>query len=338
MTRKGWVLFVSMGVIWGLPYLFIKISMRQLTAPMLVEMRTGGAALVLVPIALSRGELRPVLSRIKYVIAFALAEMAVPWLALFNAERRLSSSLTGLLVAAVPLAGALLAAVTGRADRLDGPRLAGVGLGMAGVAVLVGFDVGKSDAVAALSMAVVVAGYAVGPFVLGHYLADLPKIGVVAASLAISAIIYAPISAFYLPTRPLTGSVIASVATLTVVCTALAFVLFFSLISEVGPVRATVITYVNPAVAVLLGVSVLGESFTASTGVGFLLIVAGCLLATSRSSRLRPAPGEAATTLGAPIRHDTVEGRPAELAGRGEDELAPGATPGSEVAGRRESG
>jgi drug/metabolite transporter (DMT)-like permease len=292
MSRKGWLLFVAMGVIWGLPYLLIKIAVREVAPPMLVEMRTGGACLILVPVALLRGELAPVLHRWKQLLAFSVTEISIPWLFLFNAERRLSSSLSGLLVAAVPLLGAVLGRVTG-ADRLNRRRLAGVGVGLGGVGALVGFDVGRSDVLAALSIGVVACGYALGPWILSRYLSDLPALGVMAAGLLVCAVIYGPIAAANVPTRSLSTSVVLSVAGLTVICTAVAFVLFFALIAEVGPVRSTVITYVNPAVAVLLGVTVLHESFGYGTVIGFVLIVAGCLLATGRERRLEPMPAEA---------------------------------------------
>jgi drug/metabolite transporter (DMT)-like permease len=287
MSRKGWFLFVVMGVIWGLPYLLIKISVREVAAPMLVEMRTGGACLILVPLALGRGVLVPVLRRWRPLLAFTLCEIAVPWLFLFSAERRLSSSLSGLLVAAVPLIGGLLGWVTG-ADRLDRRRVVGVLVGLGGVAALVGFDVGRSSLLAALSIGVVAIGYALGPLILTRYLSDLPGLGVIAAGLLIAAVLYAPFAAFNVPTRSLSASVITSIVGLTVVCTAAAFLLFFELIAEVGPVRSTVITYVNPAVAVFLGVAVLNEKFGLGTAVGFVLIVAGCVLATSRNAKARP--------------------------------------------------
>ncbi len=297
MSRRGWVLFALMGVVWGIPYLLIKISVREISAPMLVEMRTGGAALVLLPIAIARGQLRPVLRRLPAVAAFATVEICLPWLFLFNAERRLSSSLAGLLVAAVPLLGALLGRLSG-ADRLDRRRLFGVFLGLVGVGALVGFDVGSSDAWAAASMIVVVIGYAFGPWIASHYLAELPGLGVTTAALALCAILYAPVAATELPRRSLSASVALSVVGLALICTALAFVAFFALIAEVGPVRATVITYVNPAVAVILGVAVLNEPFGPGTVVGFVLIVAGCYLSAGRSDR---ASAEPEMAVGAPL-------------------------------------
>jgi drug/metabolite transporter (DMT)-like permease len=159
---------------------------------------------------------------------------------------------------------------------------------VAGVGALVGFDVGSSDLLAAGSVVFVVIGYALGPWVLSRYLSDLAGPTVITTSLALCAIAYAPVAVWERPEHALSGSVIASMVCLTVVCTAVAFVCFFALVAEVGPMRSTVVTYVNPAVAVLLGVTVLGEPFGAATAVGFVLVLAGSVLATRRA---RPAGG-----------------------------------------------
>lgn len=279
MSRRGWLLFLALGVIWGLPYLLIRIAVREVSPALLVLIRTGGSALVLVPLAQWRGELQPVVRHWRPLVLYTLVEIGVPWFLLFRAERRLSSSLAGLLIAMVPLIAALVAWVTG-SDRIDRTRLAGLLVGVAGVGVLVGFDVGRSDVVAALSIGVVATGYAFGPWLLSRYLTGLPGIGVMAASLAVCAAGYLPFAILNLPTRALSVSVAGSVVALTVVCTALAFPVFFALVGEVGAMRTTVITYVNPAVAVVLGVAVLDEHFGVTTGVGFLLILAGSFLAT----------------------------------------------------------
>lgn len=279
MSRRGWLLFLLMGVIWGLPYLFIRIAVREIDPSLLVFIRTAGGALLLAPFVVRRDALRPLQRHWKPLALYTCAELAVPWLLLFNAERHLSSSLAGLLVASVPIVGAVLARLTGT-DRLDRGRIAGLAVGILGVAALVGFDVRGSSVWAALSLAAVAVGYALGPWILARHLAAVPTFLVVAGSLALCAVLYTPSVAFTLPTRSLSVSVIGSMVTLTVVCTAIAFVFFFALIAEVGPLRATVITYINPAVAVVLGVGVLGEHFGTGTGIGFVLILAGSYLAT----------------------------------------------------------
>lgn len=293
MTRRGWAYFVAVGVIWGLPYLLIRVSVREISPPLLVFIRTGGASLVLVPLAAARGALVPALRRWRAVLAYTLAELAVPWVFLFNAERRLPSSLSGLLVAAVPLVAAVLAWLTG-SDRIDVRRTAGLVVGLAGVGVLVGFSVAGSQLVSVLSIGVVVIGYALGPWIVDHRLRGVPPIGVIAWSVLLCAIGYAPAALLELPSRPLSASVLESAVGLTVVCTIVAFLLFFALISEVGAMRATLVTYVNPAVAVVLGVVALGEPFGAATAVGFVLILGGCYLASRPPRRTGGAAAEPA--------------------------------------------
>ncbi len=289
MSRRGWVYFVAVGVVWGLPYLLIKISVRELSPPLLVFIRTGGASLVLVPLAAARGDLVAAIRHWRAIVLFTLVELAVPWLFLFNAERKLPSSLSGLLVAAVPLVAAVLAWLT-RSEHLDLRRLTGLAVGIVGVGVLVGFSVAGSQLLAVLSLGVVVVGYALGPWVVDNLLRDVPPIGVIAWATLLCAIVYAPAAFLELPTRALSASVVESAATLTVVCTIVAFLLFFALIGEVGAMRATLVTYVNPAVAVALGVLALDEPFGAATAVGFVLVLGGCYLASRPSRRAVSAP------------------------------------------------
>jgi drug/metabolite transporter (DMT)-like permease len=201
------------------------------------------------------------------------------------AEQKLPSSLTGLLVAAVPLVGTLLAFARGATHELGVARIAGLVVGLLGVGALVGLDVHGAQLGATLAVGVVAIGYAVGPIILARHLGNLPPVGVVAASLTLVTIAYAPFALTSLPDHWPRHEVTESVLVLGVVCTAAAFLIFFALIAEVGPVLATVITYVNPAVAVLLGALFLHEHISASTLVGFALILAGSFLAT-RPSRL----------------------------------------------------
>jgi drug/metabolite transporter (DMT)-like permease len=279
-----------MGLIWGVPYLFIKVAVDSLTPASLVFLRTTVAAVLLVPVAAVRGDLRPLLRHWRPLVAYTAAELAVPWFLLAHAETRLSSSLTGLLLAVVPLVGALLGWVT-RTDRLDWRRCLGLFIGLAGVGALVGLDLGRGDIVALLEVLVCAVGYAVGPYILARHLPGLPAMGVVAASLVLTAVVYAVPGTIQLPHAWPPADAVVSVLMLAVVCTAVAFLLFFRLIDEVGPVRATVITYVNPAVAVALGVVFLREPLTVGIAVGFALVLAGSALATRKS------PPEAETTV-----------------------------------------
>jgi drug/metabolite transporter (DMT)-like permease len=288
MSRRGWLLFMAMGVIWGIPYLLIKVAVADLHPTALVLFRTAVGALLLVPWAASRGALRPLLPHWRAILIYTAIEVALPWFFLADAERRLSSSLTGLLLGAVPSVGALLVWLSRSGDRIDSRRVMGLAVGFLGVAAMVGLDVSYRDLSAVGEVLLVAIGYALGPMIIARKLNDLAPLGVVAASLALTGLAYLPFGLTHLPVALPPVPVLLSVAILGVVCTALGFMLFFALIGEVGPARATVITYVNPAVALLLGVLILGEPLTFGASAGFVLIVLGSYLATRQS--LEPVP------------------------------------------------
>jgi drug/metabolite transporter (DMT)-like permease len=275
-----------MSVVWGLPYMLIKVAVRDLSPAMVVEGRTAIAALVLLPFAIRQGQLRPLAHSWRPLLAYTVAELAIPWYLLSDAERRLPSSLSGLLIATVPLIALLLALLAKQGNRFDRRGLLGVAIGLIGVGALLGLDIGPGDLAPAAEVGLVAVGYATGPLLAARYLGGLSSLALSAVSLLLVAVAYLPIAAWDHPTRVPPDPVIASVVVLGLVCTALAFVAFFELIKEIGPTRATVITYVNPAVAVTLGVVWLGEPFTAGTGLGFVLILVGSWLATAPRGRL----------------------------------------------------
>ena len=283
-----------MAIIWGIPYLFIKIAVGELTPVTLVFFRTLVGALILLPVALATGGIAPLLRHWRWVLAYTVVEVSLPWFLLADAERRLSSSLTGLMIAAVPLIGALITWLTRGEDRLDMRRVGGLVVGFAGVATLVGLNVSYRDLGAVAEVGLVALGYATGPIIVSRRLPRLPSMGVVAASLVLTAVGYAPLALVQLPNRLPSTQVLLAVAVLAVLCTAVAFLLFFALIAEVGPVRATVITYFNPAVALVLGVLLLHEPFTLGAVIGFALILTGSLMATRRASA--PAAADAAVS------------------------------------------
>jgi drug/metabolite transporter (DMT)-like permease len=297
MSRRGWLLFAAMCVIWGVPYLMIRVAVRDVSPGTLVFARTALGALLLLPIAIRRGALRPVLRKWRPLLAYSAIEVAGPWLMLGHAETKLSSSLTGLLIAATPLVGVGLARLQRSEDRVDAGRALGLLLGIGGVVALLGLDVGEVHALPLIEVAITVLCYATGPVLISRYLSDVPVMGVVVLSLAICALGYAPVAALN-PPHHLPANVVWSVIGLATICTSLAFVLFFALITEIGPARATVITYVNPAVAVLLGVTLLDERFTVGMALGFPLILAGSVLA-ARKRRTRE-PVSAPTPLAEP--------------------------------------
>jgi drug/metabolite transporter (DMT)-like permease len=286
-----------MSVIWGIPYLLIKVTLKGLGPIDLVFVRFLLGAVLLVPIALTRVQVRPILRRWGWIVAYTIIEMGVPWVLLSDAELRISSSLSGLLVSAVPLIGVVIGVLTRSGEHHGWRRILGLCVGLVGVGVLVGFDVSSSTFGAIGEVLIVAICYATGPYIINRKLSDLPALGVIAGSLLLAAVAYAPAAIVQLPHAWPSGEVIAAVLALGVVCTSIAFLVFFALIAEVGPVRATVITYVNPAVAVTLGVLLLHEPLTAGIAVGFVLILAGSVLAVGAApQRSEPARTEPART------------------------------------------
>ena len=288
VSRRGWALFIAMCLIWGTPYLLIKVAVSDISPVTVVFLRTVIGALILVPIALARGNFGPALRYWRWIVLYTAVEIAVPWFLVSDAELRLSSSLAALLIAATPFVGVVLGRLTGSHDRFDARRLFGLVVGFVGVAVLVGLNVSVRDLGAAGEIGLVAICYAVGPLIISRKLAEAPPIGVVAMSVLLPAIVYAPLGLSHLPAVIPPPQVLLAIGLLGVVCTAVAFLLFFALIAEVGPVRATIITYVNPAVALALGVALLGEPLTIGAVAGFALILAGLFLATRRQRTARP--------------------------------------------------
>ena len=288
MSTRGWTLFAAVSVIWGMPYLFIKIAVDEISPSLVAWSRLALAAAVLLPVAWRLGALRGLRERWRILTVFAAVEMAVPWPLLGFGEVHISSSLAAILVATVPLFVALLATRFDHAERPTVTRLVGMLIGLAGVVALVGIDIGgKGDELlGALAILLVAFLYAIGPMIVKRRLSDVDPLGPVAASLGIAALLVTPFALVSLPDSTPSADTFASIAVLGLLCSALAFLLFFRLIAEIGPGRATVITYINPVVALALGVVVLDESITTGVVVGLLLILAGSWLSTD--GRLPP--------------------------------------------------
>jgi drug/metabolite transporter (DMT)-like permease len=281
VSARGWALFAAVSVVWGMPYLFIKIGVDNgLTPGFVAWSRVALAAVVLLPVAIRTGALRGL--PLRWLIAFAIVEICIPFPLIGFGETRISSSLAAILIAALPLVVSFLALRFDHAERPSAMRLAGMLIGLAGVAALVGIDIGWRGAELVGAGAVLLAtfGYACGPLIIKNQLAHADPLGPVTAAMAIASIILLPFGIGDFPTSAPPTEALVSIAVLGLVCSALAFLLFFRLITEVGPSRATVITYVNPVVALALGVAVLGESVTAGAVAGLLLILAGSWLST----------------------------------------------------------
>lgn len=289
MSRRGMLLFGALAVIWGMPYLLIKISVAEVDPVALVFVRTVIAASVLLPFALRRRALRVAVQRWPIVLVYAAVEIAAPWLLLSDAQQYVSSSLSGLVIAAVPLMGATLAWLLDK-ERLDRWRLLGLLVGLAGVGSLLGLDLAAGvDLRAVVELLVTALCWAVGPVIISRYLNGVAAVGVNTVALGVTAVAILPFALPQLPRELPSPTVIVSVLLLALVCTGLGFLALFALIGEVGAARATVFTYVNPAVALLLGVTVLDEPLTTGILVGFPLVLLGSVLA-ARQARATPTP------------------------------------------------
>ncbi|HEY6801777.1 MAG TPA: DMT family transporter, partial [Agromyces sp.] len=251
---RAWVLFAIMALVWGIPYLFIKVAVDSYSPAAVVAGRTLIGAVILLPFALRQKALRPAMSKIGWVLAFGAIEMAGPFLLLGHAEQTLPSGLTGLLVATVPLFAAVIALGGGDRSVLRPLRAVGLFVGFIGVAVVVmgpGLAVDGGGGLIAIGEVLLVALlYAIAPFIIARKLHDVPSLGTITLSLFAVGIFYLPIGLLTQHEVPTLDSTMALVA-LGVVCTAVAFIVFFALIARVGPVRAPLFTYVNPVVAII---------------------------------------------------------------------------------------
>lgn len=290
ISRRGWILFAVMAIVWGITYLFIKETVHSYSPPAVVSGRTLLGALVLLPFAIRSGALKAAWKYWPWVLAFGLIEMAGPFLLLSHAEKTLPSGLTGLLVATVPLFAALIALLRGDRSVLSPLRLGGLLLGFAGVIVVVAgpglFPQGAASFLGIGEILLTALLYAIAPFIIAYKLADVPSIGTITLALLGIGLGYLPAALLTQHDVPTVRSTV-SLLLLGIVCTAVAFIAFFALIREVGPVRAPLFTYVNPVVAIVLGTLLLGEPVTAGLLIGFPLILIGCWFAAT-GGRMRP--------------------------------------------------
>ena len=299
--RVRWA-FVAVSIIWGLPYFFIKVALRDVDPLLICWSRVTLAALILLPIAARRGGLPQLRGHLGAVVAFAVVEFAIPYWLIPLAERWISSSVTGILLAAVPLATALLARFVGVHERLSVRRGLGLAVGFIGVIVLLGLvSISGAYGWAAVGcMLLATAGYALGALVVQRYLSGIDPVAPLGASLAVAGLLLTIPAALTLPSHLPSVWTFGALTVLGVLCTAIAMLLMFYLIREAGAMRASVVTYVNPAVASLVGVSVLGESLGLSDLLGLGLILAGSWLAThgpSPRSATMNNRGKASSTL-----------------------------------------
>lgn len=289
MSARAWMIFAAVSTLWGVPYLLIKIAVDGGVTPGLLAWgRVALGAVVLLGLARRSGSLRGLRGRWRWLAAYAVLEVSIPFPLIATGERDISSSLAAIIIATVPIIVALLALRFDHAERASGTRLVGLFMGLLGVIVLVGIDASGNlnTLLGAGAVLIAAVGYAAGPMIYKRHLADLDPRAGMGAALAIAALVLAPVAALDLPVRTPSAGAVGAVVVLGLVCTALAFALMAVLLAEIGPSRALVITYINPVIAVVLGVTLLGEQPGAGAVAGLLLILAGSWLSTD--GRLPP--------------------------------------------------
>ena len=282
MSWRAWGAFAALGVIWGLPYFFIKLSVQEVSPVVVAFGRVALGTLVLLPIAWRRGALKSLGQHKAAICAFALAEFAIPFSLISIGERWISSSVTGMLIAMVPLSIALIQRFFGVHERLGPWRILGLGLGFIGVASLLGFGTisGPLGWAGVACMLISTLGYAIGPLIIQRHLQGLDPYGPLAVSLLVATLVLLIPAALSLPAHMPSTTALGSIVVLGVVCTSVAMLLMFYLVNHAGASRAAVITYINPAVAALLGVFLLHEHLGVGGILAFMLILFGSWLAT----------------------------------------------------------
>jgi drug/metabolite transporter (DMT)-like permease len=287
VSWRAWLAFCALSVIWGVPYYFIRIAVQDVPPLVIAWGRITLAALILLPIALRRDALSALRSRLGAVSALAVAEFVIPFSAICIGERRIGSAVAGILIAGVPLTMALVSRVLGVHESLGPRRLLGLVIGLLGVVALVGFGPvsGMQAWIGVACMVLATVGYAVGPLIIQRHLADLPSTGPVAASLVIASLVLLAPAMLTFPHRVPSAVSLISIGVLGVLCTAIGMLLMFSLVADAGAARASIITYINPVVATLLGAGLLHERLGTGGLLAFAVILLGSWLATwSRGS------------------------------------------------------
>jgi len=293
MSRKALLLFLATGVAWGLPYFFIKIALEDFSSYSIIFIRVLIGAAIMVPLALSSGALKIALKHWKWVLFFAVMEMVIPWWLITEAGRHITSGLTALLIATVPIFGVVVASLLGDKSIRNPKTLIGMVIGFAGVVALVGIDSfqGVVDPIWVGAVILGSIGYAIAPAVIAYKIGFVPTTGVISLSMVFVGIAYLIPAMTQLPQEivnvPSLDSWLALIG-LGAVCSALAFVLFFALIKEIGAARATLIVYINTLVALLLGVLFLSEPITPGLLIGLPLVLIGSWLAGQKYEAKQP--------------------------------------------------
>jgi drug/metabolite transporter (DMT)-like permease len=287
LSKRGWSQFAIIGFIWGVPYLFLKIAVEEISPSVVVLGRVAIGAAILLPIAIKRKVLFIPRKYWPFVLLYTVTELIGPWYFITAAEQKITSGLAGLLVATVPIWAAILASIFGDKTVWHAGRLFGLIIGFIGVVAVVGIESlsGRQDIVAIGMVILAAMGYAYAINMITRRIPEVPGLGLNTWAMIITSVVFLPFAMHSWPTETPSAEAIGSVVVLGVLCTAVAFILFFRLIAEVGPPRASLVTYLNTAVAVLLGVLILNEPFTLGIAVGLPLVLVGSYFASRKSNR-----------------------------------------------------
>ena len=287
MSRRGWFLFILVGFLWGVPYLFIKIAVdpdNGFSPAAVVCLRTAIGAAILIPLAIRQGQLRAAIRGIKYVAPYALLEMIGPWILIGTAEQKISSGLAGLLIASVPIWATIFASMRGDKTVWHHTRLLGIVVGFIGLISVVGFEsiAGGSDPLSIAMVLVAAIGYSYAVMMVQGALPHVSGIAINAVAMAITALFYLPLTIIQWPTHEISSSAINAIIGLGVLSTGAAFVAFFALAAIIGVARGSLVTYLNTAFAVVLGVIILDEPFTTGMAIGLPLVLIGSYFASRK--------------------------------------------------------
>ena len=288
MTRRNWILFSIVGILWGTPYLLIRVAVRDFSPATVVFIRVAIGAMILIPIAIKQKTFMSAVRGLKYIFPYAIAEMLIPLMLIAMAETSISSGLTGILIATVPIWASIFASLYGDKSVWHQTRLMGLIVGFVGIFLLIGIEslTGESALWAIAFVIIASASYAFAVNMITRKLPDVSGIAFNGIAMAITGLIIAPFAIAQWPTTAVPTQAIFSVIALGLFCTALAFILFFIVIKEIGPARASLTTYLNTAVAVLLGVVILREPFTLGIAIGLPLVLYGSYLASRKPSKV----------------------------------------------------
>jgi drug/metabolite transporter (DMT)-like permease len=285
MSRRNWFLFFFVGFIWGIPYLLIKVAVEDLSPPVIVFARVAIGAAILIPIAMKRGSLMPAIKAWKYVIPYAIGEMVGPWFLITAAEQKMTSGLTGLLVATVPIWTTIIASLHGDKTVWQAKRLLGIFVGFVGIVLVVGIESfsGRQSIVAIAMVIIASIGYAWAVTMVTTKIPHIEPISINGVAMVFTAIVYLPFVFLNAPEQMPSLSVLGSVLALGLFPTAMAFILFFQLIKDIGTARGSLVTYLNTAFAVILGVIILREPFTLGIALGLPLVLIGSYFASRKT-------------------------------------------------------